>query len=334
MKKIIRKFFLLLFVVILVFSGCNKQAKIGLLMHSIEKERWKHDQKYFVESVEELGGEVMVADAENDPGKQYKQAEELLNIGVDALVIVPVDQFRAASIVELAHKRGVKVIAYDRMINNSRVDYYISADNIKVGEMQAKYITSIKPSGNYALIGGSIYDNNSRMLLIGQMNILQPYVERGEIKIVYNEFTKWWSEDEGYKHAEKIFEKVGDDLDAIIAGNDAIAYGALHAIKEHGLEGKISLAGQDADLRNLQEIVRGNQAVTIYKPIRTIASTAAELAMKLADDDDMSNIYTTVSNGGRLVPSILVAPIAVNENNIMFTVIAEGYQEEKEVYKK
>jgi D-xylose transport system substrate-binding protein len=333
MKTIAGKIFLVLIAGIFVFCGCDRQAKIGLLMPNLEKERWRNDQKFFVESVEELGGEAMLAVAEDDAGKQYKQAEELLNIGIDALVIVPVDQFRAASIVELAHQRGVKVIAYDRMINNSRVDYYISADNIKVGEMQASYLVSIQPSGNYALIGGSIDDNNSRMLYIGQMNILQPYVERDEIEIVYNEFTKYWSEDEGYKHALKCFEKTGDDLDVIIAGNDAIAFGALRAVKERGLEGKIRIAGQDADLRNLQEIVKGNQAVTIYKPIRTMSSEAAELAMKLSEDGEMEIIYSTVSNGKRLIPSLLMEPIAVNESNIMFTVIAEGYQEEKEVYK-
>jgi D-xylose transport system substrate-binding protein len=333
MKTITSKLIVILMVGMFVLCGCDRQAKIGLLMHSFEKERWKNDHKYFVESVEELGGSVVVAVADNDAKKQYQQAEELLNMGIDVLVVVPVDQFSAAKIVELAHKRGVKVISYDRLINNSRVDYYISADNVKIGEMQAEYLTKIKPSGNYALIGGSVYDNNSRMLYIGQMNILQPYVERDEIKIIYNEFTKYWSEDEGYKHTLKCFEKNGENLDAIIAGNDAIAYGALRALKERGLEGKVSIAGQDADLRNLHEIIKGNQTVTIYKPIKTMAWTAAELSMKLSENGDMVNVYTTVSNGKRLVPSLLLESIAVNENNIQFTVIAEGYQKEQEVFK-
>jgi D-xylose transport system substrate-binding protein len=333
MKNVASKLIIVLTVLIFTFCGCGRQAKIGLLMHSFEKERWRNDHKYFVESIEELGGDVVVAVAENDAKKQYKQAEELLNIGVDVLVIVPVDQFGAARIVELAHQRGVKVIAYDRLINNSRVDYYISADNVKIGEMQAKYLTKIKPSGNYALIGGSVNDNNSRMLFIGQMNVLQPFVERDEINIVYNEFTKYWSEDEGYRHALKCFEKTGDKLDAIIAGNDAIAYGALRAVKERGLEGKVSIAGQDADLRNLHEIIRGNQTVTIYKPIKTMASTAAELSIKLTENGEFINVYTTVSNGKRLVPSLLLESIAVNENNIQFTVVAEGYQAEQEVFK-
>ena len=122
-----------------------------------------------------------------------------------------------AEIVKEAHAKDVKVISYDRLIKNCKLDFYISTDNVEIGALQANYLTKIKPTGNYALIGGALSDNNSQLLYLGQRNVLQPLVEKGDIKIVYNEFTEAWEEDEGYEHAMKMLTGNGD-IDAIIAG--------------------------------------------------------------------------------------------------------------------
>ena len=163
----------------------------------MDKERWENDRDFFVEKVQELGGTVEVRIADNDAGKQLEQAKELLTNGGDVLVIDPVDQFAAAEIVNEAHKKNVKVISYDRLIKNCKLDFYVSTDNVEIGTLQADYLTTIRPSGNYALIGGARSDNNSQFLYLGQMNVLQPLVEKGDIKIVYNEFTNDWKRKEG-----------------------------------------------------------------------------------------------------------------------------------------
>lgn len=206
------------------------------------------------------------------------------------MVVVPVDQFAAAEIVKEAHAKDVKVISYDRLIKNCKLDFYISTDNVEIGTLQANYLTTIKPTGNYALIGGALNDNNSQFLYLGQMNVLQPLVEKGDIKIIYNEFTEAWDENEGYEHTQKIL-KNNKNVDAILAGNDAIAYGALHALREAGKEGEVLLAGMDADLRNLKEIVAGHQTCTVYKPYEKLAATAAELALKLAKNDEIGRAH-------------------------------------------
>ena len=330
MKSTVR--FLILFIG-LILAGCSSdKVKVGLLIHSLDKERWENDQKYFIESVNELGGKVLVAVADNDEQKQIQQAQDLLKRKIRTLVVIPVNQYSAATIVDLAHNRSVPVISYDRLINNSRVDYYVSTDNIKVGELQAQYMVVLVPKGNYALIGGSENDNNSRMLYLGQMNILQPYIERGDINLVYRKFTKFWSEDEGYQMAKECLDANDNKVDAIIAGNDAIAYGVLRALKERGLEKKVAVAGMDADLRNVREIVAGNQVMTVYKPIKTMASTAAEIAVKLARGEDIDGCNTRVSNGKRLVPAVLLDAMPVNKDNIEQTVVAEGYLTHKEIY--
>jgi len=309
----------------LMIAGCNnRQPKIGLLVHSFESPRWQKDQKYFVEAVKELGGIPLTKIADNDADKQFEQAKELINEGANVLVVIPVDQSIAAKIVNLAHDKDIKVIAYDRMINNCRLDYYVSTDNVRVGEIQAEYLTKVKPQGNYALLGGPPNDNNSRMIYIGQMNVLQPFVERGEINIVYRQFADYWTTDEGYRLTKACLDSTANKIEAIVCGNDAMALGAIKALKERGLAGQVAVAGQDADDANIQQIMRGNQTVTVFKRIKTMATTAAEIAIHLAKDEPVDPYLSTMSNGERLVPSYLVDAVAVNEGNIEMVVVAEG----------
>jgi len=331
------KLFTLIFLAFFLLCNCNTKknepVQVGLLIHALDHERWENDRDFFIEKVQELGGTVKVEVADNDASKQLAQAKELLANGVDVLVVVPVDQFAAAEIVKEAHSRNVKVISYDRLIKNCKLDYYVSTDNVKIGELQANYLTQIKPVGKYALIGGAKTDNNSMFLYLGQMNVLSPLVEKGDIKIVYNEFTDSWDENEGYAHTQNILKNT-KDIDAIIAGNDAIARGVMKALIEAGKEGNVLLAGMDADLNNLQEIVANHQTCTIYKPYEKIAATAAELAIKLGKGEESENTFQTISNGEMLVPSVFYNGMVVNRENLKLTVISEGYQKEEEIYRK
>lgn len=328
------KVLLLVIFSLFLFVGCSKEepVKVGLLLHALDKERWENDRDYFVEKVNELGGTVEVRIADNNSDTQLEQANELLSEGADVLVVIPVDQFAAAQIVVDAHAQDVSVISYDRLIKNCKLDYYVSTDNVEIGKLQADYLTTIKPTGKYALIGGAMSDNNSQFLYLGQMNVLQPLVEKGDIDIVYNAFTNHWGQEEGYEHTKELLKKAGD-VDAIIAGNDAIARGVTEALKEEGKDGDVLVAGMDADLINLQEIVAGHQTCTVYKPYEKLATTAAELAMTLGKTGECERSFQTVSNGARLVPAILHDAMVVNKENLKLTVISEGYQTEEEVYR-
>jgi D-xylose transport system substrate-binding protein len=330
------RLFTLLILSLFLLNGCSEKPKetleVGFLIHALDNERWENDRDYFVEKVQELGGIVHVKIADNDADKQLVQAKELLANGVDVLVVVPVDQFAAADIVKEAHTKEIKVISYDRLIKNCTLDFYVSTDNVEIGALQANYLTTIKPKGKYALIGGALSDNNSQHLYLGQMNVLQPLIEKGDINLVYKVFTEYWEEIEGFEHTQKILAEVGD-IDAIIAGNDAIAMGAIKALREAGKEGEILIAGMDADLKNLREIVAGHQTCTVYKPYEKLASTAAELAMKFANCEECEKTFQTVSNGEMLVPAVLHEGMIVNKENLKLTVISEGYQKEEEVFK-
>lgn len=317
-------------IILLLLSGftlvnCSaKHPKIGFLIHSYDAPRWKNDQRYLTDAVNQLNGTAMVRVADNNAKKQIEQAKELIRKGAMVLIVIPVDQAEAAEIVRLAHKKEIRVIAYDRLINNCRLDYYVSTDNIRVGEIQASYLTKIKPKGNYAIIGGPPNDNNSRMLYIGQMNILQPFIEREEIKLAFRQFADSWTEQEGYRLTQACLQATHKKLDAIICGNDAMALGAIRAIKENHLSQDISVAGQDADLANIEQITKGNQSVTVFKRIKTMATTAADLAIHIANGESIDPYFSTISNGERLVPSYLIDALAVHEGNVEMTVIAEG----------
>ena len=317
----------------LIFSGClSRQPKIGFLIHGYDSPRWANDEKYFVDAVKKLKGIPLVKMAGNDQELQIRQAVELIHEGASVLVIIPVDLYGAGKIVELAHDNEIKVVAYDRMINNCPLDYYISADNLKIGELQAGYISKVKPHGNYALIGGAPFDNNSRMIYVGQMNILEPFIDKGDIKIAFMGFGKTWSSEEGYRLAIKSLDSTANKIDAMLCGNDAMALGAIKALEERNLEGKVAVSGQDADLPNIKEIIAGNQTMTVFKKIKTMATTAAELSMHIYKNEPTESRHILMDNGYRLVPSYLVDAVPVDKSNIEITV--SGFQQENEILKK
>ncbi len=333
MKFVARFFLILLIALVSITCRNSKPVAVGFLLHAVDKERWESDRDFFVNKVKELGGTVTVAEAGNVAETQLEQARKLLAEGVSVLVVVPVDQFAAAQIVEEAQKKNVPVISYDRLILNCDLDYYVSTDNVEIGELQASYLSTIKPEGNYALIGGAKSDHNSQFLYLGHMNVLAPLIEKGDVKIVLNTYTERWEEDEGYAIARDFLVKPESKPDAIIAGNDAIALGVIKALEEAGIAGKVLLAGMDADLANLQEIVKGNQTCTVYKPIEKMATAAAEIAMKLGNGEECERSFQTVSNGQKLVPSYLFNGVVVNKQNLKLTVVSEGYQKEEEIFK-
>jgi len=313
-------------VILLQLTSCTPATpKVGILIHSYENERWTKDRDYLVENLKKLGAEVAIKVADNDQQRQIAQAEIMIKEGAQVLIVVSINQDEAAKIVELAHQSNVKVIAYDRLINNCKLDYYVTTNSTEVGELQAKYITSIKPKGNYALICGSKYDDNSKKLFLGQMNILQPLMQQGDINLVYSEFTEAWTPAEGALHTTRILEQTHDSITAIIAGSDAIANGVLQVLREKGRAGKVLVAGQDAELANIKAIINGEQTCDILKPLKQMAAVASEIAVALAKGKTPEIKFSNESNGKFLVKSVLLDATVVNKNNIDKTIVASGF---------
>lgn len=318
----------------IILSSCGKESSpvVGISMGP-SHERWSKDIKYLTQQLELRGAEVIVREANGSETLQAKQAQEMIDEEEpDVLIIVPVNSESAGIIVKYAKAKGIGVIAYDRIIKNCDLDCYLSFDNVRIGEIQAEYLTKIKPKGKYAILGGAPEDNNTGQLRIGQMNVLQPLIIRGDIEIVMDQNIDAWDPDNAY-HAVKEYLEKGNQLDAIIASSDALSEGASRALAEYGLEKDVLLSGQDAQTDACRRIVHGTQTMTVYKVIESLATSTAEVAIDLARDEPIPNTLTTVNNGAEMVPAILLSSIIpVGEENIRMTVIADGFLDEQAVF--
>ena len=306
-------------------KGAGEPIFIGFLMDTLKEERWQRDKELVEQRAKEVGARLSVQVANGDDNLQIKQAENLLSQKVDVLIVAPHNGEIAATIVEMAHREGVPVISYDRLIKNADVDLYVSHQVVKIGEMQAQYLLQRAPKGNYVIVQGSATDNNARLLHDGQMNVLQPAVARGDIKIVVDQPAKEWQASEALNIVENALTQVNNNVAAVVASNDGTARGAIQALEGQNLVGKVVVSGQDADLASLQYIVEGKQTMTVYKPIQPLAYGAVESALKLARGE-MVETTETVDNGKKKVPSLLYEPKAVDRNNLVATVVKDGYQ--------
>jgi len=306
-------------------------VRIGFSMDTLKEERWQRDKALVEQRCKEVGAECEVLVADGNDATQINQAESFLTKGVDVMIVAPHNGQIAASIVEAAHRQNVPVISYDRLIRNSDVDLYVSHQVVKIGQMQAQYALDHAPKGNYVLIGGSQTDNNALLLIDGQMQILQPAIDQGQIKIVAKQFAREWLASEALRITEDALTKNNNNIQAIVASNDGTAGGAISALPPD-LVGKIVVTGQDAALDAVQRVVEGKQSMTIYKPIQPLAFAAVDAAIKLARGERVE-AKDKLNNGKIDVPSLLFEPIVLDKNNVMQTVIKDGYHKLEDVYK-
>jgi D-xylose transport system substrate-binding protein len=298
---------------------------IGFLIDSLKVERWQTDLSVFQQRAKELGATVTVETAEGDDELQFHQAEKLLNSGIGALVIVAHNTDTAARIVSLAKNKNVPVVCYERLIRNSDLDLFVGVDAEAIGELQAAALLKLAPKGNYVLIGGSPSDINAKTLRIGQMKVLRAGIERGDIRIAGDFWAADWKPIEAYTRMNEAIQSTGGNIAAVVASNDGTAGGAIQALEDHKLAGKVFVSGQDADLAAVVRILNGTQAMTIYRPLGSEAKQAAEGAVRLAKGEPVQT-NTSVPSGSRTVPAILVVPLSVTRDNVMQTVIKDGFQ--------
>jgi D-xylose transport system substrate-binding protein len=305
-------------------KGPNDPVKIGFSMDTLKEERWQRDKELVEKRARERGAEIIVEVANGDDARQIAQAENMLTRDVDVLIVAPHNAVAAAAIVEAAHRQGVPVISYDRLIRNSDVDLYVSHQVVRMGEMQAEYLLKRAPRGNYVIVQGSATDNNAALLHQGQMNILKPAVDRGDVKIVANQNAREWLAEEALKIVENALTKNNNDIVAVVASNDGTARGAISALANQGLAGKVLVSGQDADLASMKEILLGRQTMTVYKAIEPLANSAVDAAIQLARRGQVQT-NSTINNGRRDVPAFLHEPVAVDKDNMLQTVVRDGY---------
>lgn len=321
-------------------ASSDKKIAIGVSIGTLKQERWQREVDMFKAYAEKNGVDLKVQSAEDDAQKQISQCENLISQGVNVLIVQALDSEAAGSIIKPAHDAKIPVIAYDRLVRNGDLDYYVTFDSYKVGQKEAEFVVSKAPKGNYIWLKGGPEDFNAHLVADGQKSVLQPLIDKGDIKIVLEQWCKDWDPKEALKNAENGLTLANNNVQAVIASNDGTAGGAIQALAAQKLAGKVPIAGQDADIAACQRIVEGTQTGTVYKPLAKLNAAAIQLAVALAQGKDGKaaiekslGVWTQLDNGTKKVDSFSVDVVAVDKSNINDIIIKDGFHKLEEVYK-
>jgi D-xylose transport system substrate-binding protein len=312
-------------------SGGGK--KIALLLPETKTARYEsQDRPLFEQQIKKEcpDCEVLYSNADQDTSKQQQQVEAAVTEGADVIVLDPVDSASAAGMVNRANQEGIPVVSYDRLILDAPVDYYVSFDNVKVGQLQGTTLADKlkeegSPNGPIVQINGSPTDNNATLFKQGASGVFD---DRG-VDVAKEYDTPDWSPDKAQTEMEQAITALGKNgFAAVYAANDGTAGGAIAALKGAGIDpGTKWVTGQDAELSAIQRIIDGEQFMTVYKAIKPEAQAAANLALALARGEDPPEglINGKTDNGAGDVPSVLLEPVAVTKDNVKDTVVKDGF---------
>jgi D-xylose transport system substrate-binding protein len=309
-------------------GGTPAGKKIALLLPESKTARYESkDRPLFEAKVKALCSActIIYSNANEDSTQQQSQAEAALTNGANVLVLDAVDGAAAAAIADKAKAAKVPVISYDRLIlNTANVDYYISFDNAKVGQLQGTALLTAlgsKTNASVVMINGDPADNNASLFKKGAHSVLD-----GKVNIVKEYDTPTWSPDKAQTEMTQALTAVSNKVDGVYAANDGTAGGAIAAMKSAGLKPLPPTTGQDAELAAIQRILTGEQYMTVYKAIKAEAETAAQLAVDVAQGKSPSVAVNGKTNNKKVdVPSVLLVPVAVDKTNIKSTVVADGF---------
>lgn len=281
------------------------------------------------------GVTIQYANANNNADTQQNQVEAALMKGACILVVDPQNGDKASVIVQRAKASQVPVIAYDRLIQDPDTAFYVSFNSARVGELQGQYIVDqfrkgafgLKPGANLAMINGSQSDNNALQFRKGALKALQPLINSQQINLVFDQYTPNWDVARAQSSMEGILTQQQNNVQIAYVANDGMANTAIAALRAQNLNGRVLVTGQDATVTGIQNILTGDQAMTVYKPIAKEAQVTAQLVAALSNGTDAGALVNgqTVLQSGEQLASVLLDPIAVDQSNIQQTVIADGY---------
>jgi D-xylose transport system substrate-binding protein len=311
-----------------------------LLPDSASSSRWETDDRpAFEAAFEELGlspDEYHIQNAEGDAANQQSQAEQAITNGATVLVLTNLDSGSGAAIIQNAKDQDVAVIDYDRLTLDAEADYYVSFDNEAVGRLQGETLVECVEEEvdadppQVAVLNGSPTDNNATLFKNGYDGVINPKFDAGEWEEVDDQSVPDWDNQQALVIFEQMLTAADGNIDAVLAANDGLGNAAIQALKSAGKEG-IPVTGQDATAEGIQNIVAGNQCMTVYKAITDEAEANAELAVALRNGEEASQAEDTVDTGSAEIPAVLLEPVAVTEDNITETVIADGFRTVEEI---
>ncbi len=322
-------------------KGCTK---VGILLPDLtSSDRWEtKDHPLLVQAVKAAipGVQIDYNNAQGNSDTQFKQAQADLARGDCMLIVAPHDSVGAAPIVGQAKALHVPVIAYDRLIQSKDLNYYVSFDNVAVGQLQGQYIAvhyqKYQQAGktNIVMINGSQTDTNALLFSTGSHAALDPLFASGSLKNISETFTPDWNNSTAQAEMGAYLTDQHNDIQVAYVANDGMANSVITALKANGLNGKVLVTGQDATTVGIHNILAGDQSMTVYKPISTLAQSVGGLIKALYNGSNVGTLTKDTTAGtfdGGNIPAILNRPIAVDRTNITTTVIADKFITKKDV---
>ena len=351
MKKKLLSLILAATMVASLFAGCGGASsanKVGVAMPTKDLQRWNQDGANMQKELEAKGYTVDLQYASNDIATQVSQIENMINSGCKVLVIASIDGDSLGTVLDQAKEKNIKVIAYDRLIMNSdAVSYYATFDNYMVGTKQGEYIEAQlgladgKGPFNIELITGDPGDNNARFFFGGAMDVLQKYIDNGQLVVKSGQVdfdtvaTANWSTEAAQSRFDAIISANyadGTVLDAVLASNDSTALGVANSLEANYTGAWPIITGQDCDVANVKNMIAGKQSMSIFKDTRTLASKTVEMVDAIMKGSQAPiNDTKTYDNGTGIIPSFLCEPVFADVNNYKQLLIDSGYYKEADL---
>jgi D-xylose transport system substrate-binding protein len=316
-------------------------AKVGVILpETATSARWEgFDRPMIAEAMKAEGLDADIQNAQGDVQKFSQLADTMISSGVKVLVIGSINSEVGASVAAKAKAQGIPVIDYDRLNLGGSSDYYVSFDNVKVGELQGKGMADAmkgKPAGSQIIeIEGAPTDNNATLFHEGQQKVLKPLYDGGTLKLVQSQAIDNWDNQKGGQVFEQILTANGGKVDGVVAANDGLAGAVITVLRKNGLNGKVPVTGQDATPDGLKAVVAGDQYMTVFKAIKKEAEATAKLAAALAKGDKsaadkIATGTTKDTKGNRDVKSVLAEPQLITAADVKI-VVSEGYVKASEI---
>jgi D-xylose transport system substrate-binding protein len=301
-------------------SGSKDKGSVAVLLpDSKSSTRWETvDRPFLKKAFDAAGVKSTITNAEGDKSAQQQQAEQAITNGAKVLLLVNLDSGSGAAIAANAKSQGVKVIDYDRLTLKGDSDYYVSFDNEQVGKLQGEGLVKClgdKKGAAVAELNGSPTDNNATLFKNGYDSVLKPKFSDGSFKKVADQSVPDWDNQKALTIFEQMLQKADNKIDGVLAANDGLGNAAISALKQRKLP-QIPVTGQDATLEGIQNIINGDQCMTVYKAIKKETDAAAKLAIGLLNGETPSEATDKVNNENKDVPSVLLEPVAVTKDNI------------------
>lgn len=321
-------------------TGGASAAKVGVILPDTKSSaRWETaDRKYLEEAFQAAGVDYDIQNAQGDKTQFQTIADQMITSGVNVLMIVNLDSGSGKAVLTKAQSQGIATIDYDRLTLGGGADYYVSFDNTEVGRLQGqgleKCLTDAgKTTANIAFLNGSPTDNNATLFKAGAVEALQAKTDSGDYTVVADQAVPDWDNQQAGTIFEQMYTETGGKIDGVLAANDGLGNAAIAILKKNGVNGTVPVTGQDATDQGLQNILAGDQCMTVYKAVKKEADAAAALAVALATGGDPSEQATatvTDTESGEEVPAVLLKPQAIYFDSVK-DVIADGYTTKENV---